>query len=51
LGSLEDEKKKLIEKKKDAEYELNRQTIKEVSFSFEQVHQVLKGFSTVMLNQ
>ncbi|WP_339847780.1 recombinase family protein [Paenibacillus sp. FSL W7-1088] len=46
LGTLEDEKKKLIETKKDTEYELNRPTIKEVSF--EQVHQVLMGFSMVI---
>jgi site-specific DNA recombinase len=46
LGSLEDEKKMLIEKKKDTEYELNKPTIKEVSF--EQVYQVLTGFSTVI---
>lgn len=43
---MEDEKKKLIETKKDTEYELNRPAIKEVSF--EQVHQVLTGFSTVI---
>lgn len=46
LVSLENERKRLIEQKKDTEYELNRPTIKEVSF--EQVHQVLKGFSTVI---
>ena len=46
LVTLENERKRLIEQKKDTEYELNRPSIKEVSF--EQVHQVLKGFSTVI---
>ncbi|BBI36740.1 zinc ribbon domain-containing protein [Cohnella abietis] len=45
LGS-ENEKKMLIEKKKDTEYELNKPIIKEVSFK--QIHQVLTGFSTVI---
>jgi len=45
--SLEDEKKKLIEHKRNTEYELNRPTIKEVSF--EQVCQVLRSFSSVIM--
>jgi site-specific DNA recombinase len=46
LISLEAEKKKLIVQQRETEYELDRPTIKEVSF--EQVYQVLKGFSTVI---
>lgn len=46
LVSFEAEKNKLIEQKRETEYELNRPTIKEVSF--EQVLKVLQGVSTVI---
>jgi len=46
ITALDNEKQSLLEQKQQIEYELNKPTIKEVSF--EQVHSILSTFSKVL---